>query len=527
MPLSRRRFLATTAAAALAPGCSRKRARWTGSIVGGAHASGHRLRKSNGFPAPARIEAVETVIIGGGIAGLTAAHRLRKSGREFVLLELEHGPGGSSASGENAVSAYPWGAHYVPLPNAESTEVLALLEEFGVITGHDGAGLPIYDETVLCADPMERLFSKGRWHEGLTPQVGLTAEDRRQYDSFFAQMETWRATRGTDGRRAFAIPVDLSSRDPAFTSLDAMNMRALLDARGWTSAPLRWYVDYCCRDDFGAGIEHVSAWAGVHYFASRDGSAANASREAVLTWPEGNGWLARRLAESSGERIRSGAVAWNVEHDERGLRVDYFDTARQESVRLEAAVAICAAPRFVAQRIIRDLPPVPVEYSPWMVANLTLDTLPSGDGAPLAWDNVIEQSESLGYVAATHQSLRPVHRETVLTHYWPLDREPPRAARERALSRSYEDWCELIVNDLERVHRGITDHIRHFDVWLWGHGMVRPVPGFIWGNARARLAQPHGPIVFAHSELSGISIFEEAATRGADAAASALAHLTA
>ena len=518
--MRRRHFISTVAGAALASGC-RRNARWTGGIVGAAHTTGHRLRDGK-FPPSSRTERCDAVIIGGGIAGLTAAHRLQKSGRDFLLLELEREPGGNSASGANAVSAYPWGAHYVPLPNAECTEVLALLEEFGAITGWRN-GLPIYDETMLCADPMERLFTHGRWQDGLIPQIGLTAEDRRQYEEFFAQMETWRTAKGSDGRRAFTIPLDLSSRDPEFTALDAQTMRAFMDARGWTSAPLRWYVDYSCRDDYGAGIEQTSAWAGIHYFAARDGHAANAGHEAVLTWPEGNGWLVRRLAVPVRDKIRSGCIVWNIEPHDGGVRVDYFDISRNESVRLEAPAAICAAPRFIAQRIVRGLEPVNLEYSPWMVANITLDALPGGSGVPLAWDNVIEHSESLGYVVATHQSLRSVPRETVLTHYWPLDREPPRAARERALARTYEDWCAIILADLQRAHRDIAPHIRHLDVWLWGHGMIRPVPGFIWEKERAQMAAPHGSIFFAHSDMSGISIFEEACTRGALAAAALLA----
>lgn len=517
--MRRRQFISTIAGAALASGCKRT-ARWTGGIIGAAHATGHRLRDGK-FPAPTRTERTDAVIIGGGIAGLTAAHRLQKSARNFLILELESSPGGNSTSGENVISAYPWGAHYVPLPNAECTEVLALLEEFGAITGWRD-GLPIYDETMLCADPMERLFTHGRWQDGLIPQIGLTADDRRQYEEFFAQMETWRTAKGSDGRRAFTIPLDLSSRDPEFTALDAQTMRAFMDARGWTSAPLRWYVDYSCRDDYGAGIEHTSAWAGVHYFAARDGRAANAEHEAVLTWPEGNGWLVHKLANPLQDKIRSGCIVWNVEPHDGGVRVDYFDISKNESVRLEAPAAICAAPRFIAQRIVRGLAPVNVEYSPWMVANITLNALPGGTGVPLAWDNVIEHSDSLGYIVATHQSLRSVPRETVLTHYWPLDREPPRTARERALARTYDEWCALILADLQRAHRDITQHIRHLDVWLWGHGMIRPAPGFIWGNSREQMAAPHGPIYFAHSDMSGISIFEEACTRGAQAAAALL-----
>ncbi len=169
--------------------------------------------------------------------------------------------------------------------------------------------------------------------------------------------------------------------------------------------------------------------------------------------------------------------------------------------------------------MLPDLPPASdLEYSPWMVANITLDEMPVGRGAALAWDNVARDSASLGYVVATHQSLRPVPRETVLTHYWPLDSAAPREERQRALDRSHADWCKLVVHDLTRVHPGIDRHIRNIDIWLWGHGMIRPVPGFIWGETRQRMLERHGPIVFAHSDMSGISIFEEAFTRGTQAA---------
>ena len=53
--------------------------------------------------------------------------------------------------------------------------------------------------------------------------------------------------------------------------------------------------------------------------------------------------------------------------------------------------------------------------------------------------------------------------------------------------------------------------------------MIRPVPGFIWGGDRQRMQQAHGRIVFAHSDMSGISIFEEAFTRGTQAADALLA----
>ncbi|HEY3897051.1 MAG TPA: NAD(P)-binding protein [Chthoniobacter sp.] len=526
MKTTRRTFLASAGAGAMAlvAGCARSPAEYPGAILGAASAAGHRIRDGH-FPAPSEIREVGHVIVGGGIAGLSAARRFdQKDARDFLLLELDQQPGGNAASGRNSVSAYPWGAHYVPLPNDDSTEVLAWFEELGLIRGRDPRGVPIYDEETLCSDPMERLFDAGRWQEGLLPQIGISTEDRRQYESFFARMSAFRDARGSDDRPAFTIPLDLSSRDPEFLALDRITMAEWMRAQRFDSAPLLWHVDYCCRDDYGAGLAHISAWAGVHYFASRRGHAANADADAVVTWPEGNGWLAHRLAEPLGERFRSGCVVFNIEEDGPNVFVDYLDLARERSIRVRTQGVVCAAPRFVATRIVRGLAPAPgLEYSPWMVANVTLDRMPAGDGVELAWDNVSRASASLGYVVATHQNMHPVPRETVLTHYWPLDAASPVEERQRAIVKTHREWCDLVVADLSSFHPGIAPHIRHIDVWLWGHGMIRPVPGFIWGETRARLSEPHGRIAFAHSDMSGISIFEEAFTRGYHAADTLLA----
>jgi hypothetical protein len=59
----------------------------------------------------------------------------------------------------------------------------------------------------------------------------------------------------------------------------------------------------------------------------------------------------------------------------------------------------------------------------------------------------------------------------------------------------------------------------------WGHAMTRPRPGFVWGEARQRLSNAQDRVLFAHSDLSGYSIFEEANYRGVLAAERALVAL--
>ena len=495
-----------------------------GEILGASSILGHKLR-SGGFPQSSKQLTKEVVIIGAGISGLAAGYRLAKAG----FLDLEKQAGGNACSGKNAVSAYPWGAHYVPLLTEESRCVRQLFEELGVITGYDKNALPIYNEYFICNDPNERLFRFGRWQDGLIPTIGTSSEDKAQYHRFFGLMTELKARKGKDGHRLFAIPVDLSSQDPEWLALDKLTMVQWLDEQHFTSEPLRWYINYCCRDDFGTTMYETSAWAGIHYFAARNGKAANTASDSVITWPEGNGWLVDKLSKPIETQLITNALCYSITDKETGVTVDYFDTITQESIRIDTKAAIIATPRFVAARMLKtqqsSLITEGFSYSPWAVANITLSKLPTGKGAGLSWDNVVFNSELLGYVNATHQITQMRTTATVLTYYWPLSHLDPHLAREEALKRSTTEWQTIFLKELLRIHPELDGHIEHVDIWLSGHGMIRPTPGFIWGNQRREALTQHPPIFAAHSDMSGISIFEEAYTNGVRAAEQLMSHL--
>jgi hypothetical protein len=160
-----------------------------------------------------------------------------------------------------------------------------------------------------------------------------------------------------------------------------------------------------------------------------------------------------------------------------------------------------------------------------MVANVTLSRMPDGEGTPLCWDNVIYDSRSLGYVVATHQNLEQARQSTVLTYYWPLSDQPPAAARAMMLKQTLAAWQKTVTDELIRVHPDLAGAVKRVDVWLWGHAMIRPTPGFLWGAARAAACQQQPPVFFAHSDMSGMSIFEEANYRGVAAADALAAYL--
>lgn len=494
----------------------------TGSIVGASSAIGHKLREGT-FAEPTESVKAKIVIVGGGIAGLSAAWALQSAGLEdFILLDLEKEPGGNAMSGKNEVSAYPWGAHYVPLLTEESNAARALFEDLGIITGYE-KGLPVYNDYYISSEPHERLFLHGRWQDGLVPTIGATERDKEQYAAFFGEMERYKHLKGSDGKRAFAIPLDKSSADKELRALDAVSMADYMRKHGWDSERLLWYVDYCCRDDYGATAEHVSAWAGIHYFAGRAGAAANADAQSVLTWPEGNGFIVHALAKRFGERIRTNALVYNVTKTDAGAQIRYWDAARDVTVKLEADAVILATPHFISERLYpTGMNLKPYSYSPWAVANITLRMQPKGKGAAPSWDNMIYKSELLGYVVATHQNLNHIQRETVITYYWPLSHLPPAEARREAYARSYDDWRDRILTELLRVHPELKGQVKHLDVWLWGHGMIRPEPDFIWKARQNTVGK--APVFYAHSDMSGISIFEEANHHGVQAAEALMRH---
>ncbi len=183
-----------------------------------------------------------------------------------------------------------------------------------------------------------------------------------------------------------------------------------------------------------------------------------------------------------------------------------------------ADTVIFAAPTFLARHLMEQAPEWNGQYSPWLTANLTLDRRPHEKGLPPAWDNVIYASPSLGYVIATHQSLATHVDRTVWTYYWALAEMPPPEARRMLIEKDWPFWKEAILNDLARAHPDIRECVSRIDIMRMGHAMIRPSVGFLFAPKVERL----GRILFANSDLSGISIFEEAQYRGVRAADHAL-----
>ena len=505
--------------------------------------AGHLLRDAADWPDPVRTVHCETLILGSGAAALCAAWHLARNGQgNFLLVE------GPERNGNNAARPYgeiaaPTGAHYLALPSRESTPVRQLLHALGILQDGVESDAPAYRETDLVCAPESRLYYQNRWQDGLLPDAP-DADTRR----FFALVARLKTERGRDGRRRFVIPIAHSSQDAARDALDAQTFARWLDGQGLHSPTLRWYLDYCCRDDYGQGIDKVSAFAGLHYFCAR-----NNAQDAVLTWPEGLAHISEairrqiRLQEwralpegednatlrlSAPASVPMMAVAVEETADDVAVLIAPADGRRAPTVRVRARRVICAMPLQVAARVVRgfaryageglQLPPV----VPWLVANFHLRRFPAEPpGMERAWDNVVYGSPHLGYVIATHQLLRVARpQESVFTAYTTIPDMPSTQARRWLLQASDAALLEYAARDLLAVYgKRFWWAVQHVDVIARAHAMPSPEPGYLNNATLARLRAHVSRIVFAHSDLSGYSVFEEACHHGVRAAQQLLA----
>ena len=89
--------------------------------------------------------------------------------------------------------------------------------------------------------------------------------------------------------------------------------------------------------------------------------------------------------------------------------------------------------------------------------------------------------------------------------------------RRALLEQPWQAWAQRVLADLARAHPDLPGKLERIDLMRYGHAMSIPVPGTrgdVAGGALAALARPQDRLHFAHADLSGYSVFEEAFTRG-------------
>jgi hypothetical protein len=480
---------------------------------------------SNSVPTSFEIaKRCQVLVIGSGVAGLSAVWNLRRQGVKDILLLAGPEWLGNAASFQFAQGPrVPAGAHYLPLPSPESSHVREILKAMGVYAGDLGAQRPSYDESVIVHAPAERLLRAEQWESSLLPQSGLNPTALQQQQKFFELTKLLAQTLGADGKRLFVVPISLASRDPQWLALDQVTFKAWLDQTQFNEASLLWYLDYCCRDEFGGGLSQVSAWAGLHYFASRAGHASNAEDGAVLTWPDGLASVANFLAQAiEGQQLAASALS--IKRQSNSVQILALDHASSKRFGIQAQAVVLATPLYIAARIDPEIAlafpdwkqQLPT-YAPWIVGNFKMHRRAAEKiGSGLSWDNVVYGSSALGFVNAAHQLLRVNEFSAPsFTSYHAVNDRSAVQARQWCSNASTEELLEVASQDLVHAYGSrFWRHVQAAHVTVRAHGMPSPTPGFLSNPLLTQLRKPQARVWYANADLSGYSVFEEAAWWG-------------
>jgi len=280
------------------------------------------------------VREADVVIVGAGLAGLTAARALRTAGREVVVLEARDRVGGRVLNAE--VPGHPGvvvevGGQWVG-PTQE--RVLALARELRLAT------VPTHD----VGEHLIEWRGGLRRHRGTIPRVG---------PAVLADVAQLRAR---IDRLAARVPVAAPWAAPRARALDAQTFATWLDRAAVTHGA-RTLLEMATEAVWAAEPADLSLLHVLFYVRSAGGFDAlvdTAGGAQERRFAGGSQRLACALADGLGpQRVVLGAPVRRVEHGPAGV------TARADGdVTVRARRAIVALPPVLTQRVAWD-PPLP------------------------------------------------------------------------------------------------------------------------------------------------------------------------
>ncbi|MFB6107578.1 MAG: flavin monoamine oxidase family protein [Haloplanus sp.] len=270
----------------------------------------------------------EVAVVGGGLAGLTAARRLARNEVTVAVLEARDRVGGRTLSRDLAGETIDLGAQWI---GPGQRHVHALVEEFGVET------FPQY----TAGESAFRAGGTVGRHE-----TAFGALDRpAQWELRYA---IWRLDEQSE-----SVPVDAPHEAPEAAAWDSQTVATWRDATLRTAAA-RDAFDAMVRAVFGSEPRELSLLFLLFYVASAGGFGPLTSVEGGAQQTRlvgGTQQLAEELAAALGDRVHLGTPVHAIEQGD-GV------TVHAEGLSLTAEYAVVAVPPALAGRIDYD-PPLP------------------------------------------------------------------------------------------------------------------------------------------------------------------------
>lgn len=419
---------------------------------------------------------VDVVVVGAGLSGLTAAHRLRQFGLTVAVFEASARVGGRVSSAEVDGVHVDLGGTFV---GPGQDRILALADEVGVSRYRTyGAG-----------DNVLRWRGRSRRYRGTVPPVGA------------GLLDVGRIQLALD-RLARTVPRGDPAAAPHASDLDAESLGSWM-RRSHASAAARDLIAIAGRTTWGCEPDEISLLHAAHYIHQAGGLSSMLDTEGGAQeehFVEGSHEIAVRVARGLGPAVRLDAPVERIAASSDGVVVS---SAREDVTARAVIVAVPPALRGG----IRFSPDLPSRYAQlaqrwpagvlskayavydapfWRARDLsgqglsdtgpvfiTFDASPPGDGGP---------GVLLGFIGARYA------RE------W--DDLPPAERRARALS-SFADLFGPRALDAT----GYIDQRWGAEPWVGGGPTAAPGPGVVVPYAAA-LVEPVGRILWAGTETA-------------------------
>ncbi len=422
----------------------------------------------------------DAIVVGAGVAGLTAADRLAAAGRDVIVLEARDRVGGRiltvDVPGVPGLRVDSGGQWVGPAQHA----LLAELKRFGLTTIDQSGG----------GEDLVSIGGRLRRYTGSTPKLGLlTVVDVGIALQRFEKL-------------AARVDLDRPWATPDADELDGQTFESWIGHHCRTRNG-REFFRICCEAVFATKAANVSllhalfyshSGGGLEHLISTEGGAQHARVDGGMQQ------LAEHLAEGLGDRVRLDEPVTAIAVDGSGVRVT-TERGTHEAARVIVAVPPTLAGRLRFEPVMPTTRDALTQRMPqgsvikcqavydrpfWRGAGLSgeavgdtapvkvvFDGTPPGEGSPGVLTSFIEAADAIRLSAATPEE-RQAEVLEVLAHYFGDDARRPIAFVER-------DWSA--------------------EPWTRGCYGAHLPPG-AWTQVGAALREPVGPIHWAGTETA-------------------------